>query len=57
MKMDAEFTFCSIDDKPIDQSIAYKLLLLNGKKVANCFTYTVTVPLIDRKEELHDRNH
>jgi hypothetical protein len=50
MEVYAEVIFCSLDDKPIDQSIAYSLLLLNGAKVAKTFTYTMNIPVIVRGE-------
>lgn len=50
MEVYAEVTFCSLDDKPIDQSIAYSLLLLSGEQVAKTFTYTVGIPVIVREE-------
>ena len=50
MEVYAEVTFCSIDDKPIDQSIAYSLLLLSGDPVAKTFTYKMNIPVIVREE-------
>lgn len=54
MEVYVEFTYCSLDDKPIDESIAYSLLLLSGKDVAKTFTYSKSIPVIVR--ENNDRN-
>ena len=50
MEVHAEFTYCSLDDKPISESIAYSLLLLSGKDVARTFTYTKNIPVIVRED-------
>ena len=51
MEVYAEFTYCSLDDQPIDQSIAYSLLLLSGSQVAKTFTYTKNIPVIVREAD------
>lgn len=51
MEVYAEFTYCSLDDQPINESIAYSLLLLSGKDVAKTFTYTKNIPVIVREAD------